>query len=310
MKKIPIITIQGPTGVGKSNLAIKLAKKMNTEIISADSRQIYKLMDIGTAKPSIDELIAVKHHLIDIIYPNEEYSAGKFIRDATAIAKDIYGRGKIPIIVGGTGFYIKSLLYGLFEAPAIPKDIRDNLRKEAETKSNEYFYEYLKKIDPVTADRVNINDIHRILRSIEVYETTKIPISKLWKEQQNNLSFESYNILLTMDRKDLYEKINIRIVNMIKNGLIDEIKKILNMGYSKADHGMNAVGYKEFIPYIEGDLSLEDAIWRAQKNSRNYAKRQLTWYRKNEFDLTMDINEIKFSNIIKKIDDKHQLFGD
>lgn len=309
MKKIPIITIQGPTGVGKSHVALELAKELNSEIISADSRQIYKLMDIGTAKPNVDELIAVKHHLIDIIYPNQEYSAGKFINDATIIAKDIYSRGKLPIIAGGTGFYVKSLLSGLFKSPSIPTNIREKLRKEAETKPNEYFYDYLKKIDPANAIKTNVNDLQRILRFIEVYETTKTPISQLWEEQQRTNPFKSYNILLTMDRKYLYEKINNRIMNMIKNGLITEIKKILSMGYTKDAHGMSAVGYKEFIPYIEGDLVLEDAIWLAQKNTRNYAKRQFTWYRKNEFDLTIDVNEIRFSDIMKKIYDKCRLFG-
>ncbi len=299
--KIPIITIQGPTGVGKSKVAFELAKILHTDIIGADSRQIYKLMDIGTAKPTPKELLQIKHHLIDIIYPNETYSAGKFAEDAKNIIMNMHKNNKIPIIAGGTGFYIKSLLHGLFKSPEIPKEIRENLRKQAKEKPEGYFYDYLKKIDPESAKRINKNDRHRILRAIEVYLATNKTLTEFWKEQKHTQLFESFDILLVRDREDLYKIINKRILKMIDSGLIAEIKNILKMGYTPQDPGLNAVGYKEFIPYLKGEKSLQDAIQTAQKNTRNFAKRQFTWYRKIDFDLTLDINRIKFSDILKII---------
>ncbi len=304
-----VITVQGATGVGKSRLAFDLATELNTQIISADSRQVYKLMDKGTAKPSLEELLKIKHHLIDIIYPNEEYNAGKFIKDASEIISNLYEKEKIPLIVGGTGFYIKSLLWGLFQAPEIPKEIREKLRKEAQNKEPDFFYDYLKKIDKDSAERINPNDLHRILRAIEVYEATGIPLSVHWQKQQIKKNYKSFDILLIQDRKELYEKINERTLKMVNSGLIDEIKKILSMGFTKDDPGLNAVGYKEFIPYIEGKITLNDAIETAQKNTRNYAKRQFTWYRKIHFDLTLDINKIKFSDMIKIIKTKIKDLG-
>ncbi len=301
MSKICVITIQGATGVGKSKLAFELAQKLDTEIISADSRQVYKLMDKGTAKPTVAELLKVKHHLIDIIYPNEVYNAGRFVADSDKIIAAINNAGKIPLIVGGTGFYIKSLLDGLFKSPQIPNEIRENLRNEAKSKPVEYFYEYLKKIDKESAARINQNDLHRILRAIEVYQATGKTLTQFWKEQKKEEKYRHFDILLFQDREKLYNRINERVLNMIDNGLIEEIKKILQMGFTPNDPGLNAVGYKEFIPYIKNEISLDTAIAAAQQNTRNYAKRQFTWYRKIHFDLTLDINSIKFSDILNLI---------
>ncbi len=300
--KIPVIIIQGPTAVGKSNFALKLAEELNSSIISADSRQVYRFMNIGTAKPTNEDQSKIKHHLIDIVNPDEEYNAGTFSENAKEIINELSTQDKIPIICGGTGFYIKALLEGLFKAPEIPFEIRQNLRKSAETKTPEYFYIKLKKIDPTSAKRINENDLNRILRALEIYETTGKTITQLWEEETaNNIGFKTVNIMITDERKELYERINKRVDTMVANGLLNEMENIINKGYKKTDPGMNTVGYKELYPFLNGETNLSDCVEKIKQNTRNYAKRQFTWYRKIGFDLTLDRNNLIFSNIFKDI---------
>jgi len=300
--KIPVIIIQGPTAVGKSKFALKLAAKLKSQIISADSRQVYKLLNIGTAKPSKEEQSEIKHHLIDIVNPNEEYNAGTFSENAKEIINDLSTHDKIPIICGGTGFYIKALLEGLFKAPEIPFEIRQHLRKSAETKTPDFFYNRLKKIDPVSAERINENDMNRILRALEIYETTGKTITQLWLEEtENNVGFKTINIMITDERKDLYERINNRVDAMVADGLLNEMEEVVSKGYKRTDPGLNTVGYKEFYPFLDGKNNLTYCIAKIKQNTRNFAKRQYTWYRKIEFDLTLDRNNLIFSNIFNEI---------
>ena len=302
MTKLPIITIQGPTAVGKSDIAFQLARRFNTEIISADSRKVYKFLDVGTAKPSKEKLAAVKHHLIDIINPDQQYNAGKFREDAGKISENLIADGKIPIVEGGTGFYIKTLLEGIFEAPDIPAKIRDNLTRVADEKGTRYLHNYLASVDKKATEKIDPNDTHRLIRALEVYEATGKTITSFWKEQQLNEPYKSYEILVEMDRDDLYERINKRVDNMLNRGLLKEIESLFQKGYTKDDQGMNTVGYKEFYDFFEGKCELERCIEKIKQHTRNYAKRQYSWYRKIDFNLTIKNYDINLSKIYATIE--------
>ena len=299
--RIPLIIIQGPTAVGKSNLALKIAQELNTEIISADSRQVYKFLNIGTSKPTQAEQDLIEHHLIDIVFPDEEYNAGMFVKDSATIITEMSEKNKIPLVVGGTGFYIKSLLEGLVEIPEIPKSIRSKFEKIAQEKGSEYIHNYLQEIDPDSAERIEKNDVQKMLRAIEVREFTDKPLSRFWKEQKSEKKYRVFNILLMEKREILYQKIDHRVDKMIGKGLLVEIQNLLKMNYKENDSGMITVGYREFFPYFRKEKKLEDCIALVKQNTRNYAKRQLTWYRKIDFDLTLQTNDIYFYEIINLI---------
>ena len=305
--KIPLIIIQGPTAVGKSELALKIAEELDSSIISADSRQVYKYLNIGTAKPTTKDQNLINHHLIDIVKPDEEYNAGMFSEDADKIVKKISSQDRIPIICGGTGFYIKALLDGIFKAPEIPIDIRKHLRTSIETKGTESFYKQLKKIDPDSAMRINENDANRIIRALEIFETTGKTITQLWDEDTHtNKSYKTINIIVTEDREVLYNRINNRVDRMVDCGLLDEMHEILGKGFKRTDPGMNTVGYKELFPFLDGEKELVESIDKVKQNTRNFAKRQLTWYRKIDFDLTLVSKSITFSNVLDEIMKKLQ----
>ena len=299
---IPVIIVQGPTAVGKSTLALKLAEELNSEIISADSRQVYKYLNIGTAKPSPEEQEKVKHHLIDIITPDEEYSAGDFVHDAHDIIVEQSKRGLFPIVVGGTGFYIKSLLEGIFQSLDVPREIREKLKKTGEEKDSAYLYEKLKKVDPCSANRANPNDLNRIIRALEVYEFTGKTITQLWKENPSTgKNYRTLNILISEDRDILYDRINERVDMMLEKGLLKELENVLNMGYTQSSPGLNTVGYKELLSYLDGNSNLVQCIEEIKKHTRNYAKRQFTWHRKIDFDLTLQASNINISEVINLI---------
>ncbi len=306
----PVIIIQGPTAVGKSSLALEIAQKINLEIISADSRQVYKYMDLATAKPSQDELALVKHHLIDIITPDEAYSAGRFTRDAIDIVDktDI----KYPIICGGTGFYISSFLEGLCKVPDISPEIRDSLSADWDKLGNQLMYQQLEKIDPIIAQKVSNNDKQRIIRSLEVYYGTNKQLSSYWQEQGLLEARKVLNILLLDDRQDIYDRINKRYDQMVTSGLLEEIRQLLDMGYRADSPGLSAVGYKELLPFVLQKENLADCINLAKQHSRNYAKRQLTWYRRNNFNLVFFRKSITYNtidNFISKFIDNHGNIG-
>ena len=275
----PILTITGPTGSGKTSLALKLAEKFPLEIISADSRQIYRLMNIGTAKPSEEELFSLVHHLIDIRNPDEKFDAGQFVNEVTRLVPQIVKRGKIPVIAGGTGMYIWALEQGLFEAGQIPSRIREKFRKLKH--ENNLLHQMLRAVDPEMAELLHPNDLQRISRALEIFEFTGKPMS-VWKKNhtQKQFPYALEIFILNPSREKLYNKINDRVESMMDAGLIDEVRQLVTMGYSLENNSLRSVGYQEVIPYLEGETDLETMINEIKKNSRRYAKRQLTWLRK------------------------------
>ena len=281
MNKKPLIIICGPTASGKSELAVRLAKDIG-EIISADSMQVYKFMDIGTAKPDKELLNSVKHYLIDVITPDKDFSAYEFITRAEKIIKTLYQQKKTPFIVGGTGLYIRALVYGLSDAPGRDPKIREKLKNIAKEKGLGFLYQRLKKIDTIYADKISPNDPIRIIRALEVYEKTGIPFSKFCEKHIKNPRYDALWIGINLERKKLYERINRRTEMMFEKGFIDETKKLLEMGYSEDIIKKRGIGYDDVIDYIQGKITLETAIKNVQKKTRHYAKRQLTWFRKEK----------------------------
>ncbi|MDD4151054.1 MAG: tRNA (adenosine(37)-N6)-dimethylallyltransferase MiaA [Candidatus Gracilibacteria bacterium] len=277
-----IIVIYGPTASGKTNLSIKIAKYINSEIISTDSRQIYKYMDIGTGKITEEEKSGIPHHMIDIINPDTYFSVGDFCEKANKKIINIFDSGKIPILVGGTGLYIDSLIFDNFVSKA-PRD--ENLRKILEEDrikyGNEYLYKKLKEIDPKYASELHPNNYLYVMRGIEVKTLTGI--SKLDFVTEKKLKYDVLFInTFSGDREALYKRINERVALMFKNGLLEEFQNLLEMGYKKEDFGLNSIGYRELFDYKNGVLNLDETIALVQKNSRNYAKRQLTWMNRYE----------------------------
>jgi len=293
MIKKPVVVIVGPTASGKTKLSIEIAKLMDGEIVSADSMQIYRYMDIGTAKPTIDERQNIPHHMMDILDPAEQFSVAEYQKMAVDIISDIHKRQKLPIIVGGTGLYIKSLLYPMNFTDAYQDlEYRKQLQETANIKGRDYLYQQLKMVDPSTASRLHPNDVRRVIRALEVYHITGKPMSH-YSQNLKNMDFR-YNtamIGLVMDRVKLYERINKRVDIMIENGLLNEVKNLLDKGYSRDMISMQGLGYKEIIDYYQGNLSLEEAIYIIKRETRRYAKRQLTWFRAQKGIKWINIDE-------------------
>lgn len=307
---IPLLSIEGPTASGKSALAHLSAMAFGSGIISADSRQIYKGLDIGTAKPSVAEQLELPYHLIDIVDIKAIYDAGSFARDAGSLIERYHSEGKLPIVCGGTGLYVKALLDGICELPPIPSRIKHELRARLEAVSGdpsarqrelEAMYRQLMELDPWFAQKVSVNDPQRIIRGLEVYLGTGIPLSEHWRRQNPNQRFRAFRILIMPPREELYHRINSRLEQMVKNGLVEEIRSVLAAGYDWKDPGLNSLGYKEFRPYLEGGCALEEALNLAAQHSRNYAKRQITWYRKQDFDLTITSSGLNMSVLVSRI---------
>ncbi|MCX8054162.1 MAG: tRNA (adenosine(37)-N6)-dimethylallyltransferase MiaA [Ignavibacteria bacterium] len=282
MNKIELLIIAGPTASGKTELALALTDYLPVEIISADSRQIYRFMDIGTAKPTEDELKRAPHHFINIKNPDEYYSAGMFERDADNAIQDIISRGKIPVVVGGSGLYIKALCEGFFHDDT-PSDellaIREQLEQELAEKGRLAIYQELSAVDPVSAQKYSDMNPRRIIRALSHYRLTGIPFSVSHHSQFVEKNYNCCYFAIDNPRIVLYEKINLRTVQMWNNGLLKETVQLLEMGYSENLNALNTVGYKETIQFIKGQLSEKDTISKIQQNTRHYAKRQLTWFR-------------------------------
>jgi len=281
---IPVITIEGATASGKTALAIELAEILKTEIISADSRQVYRYLDIGTAKVTKEEQKRAFHHLIDIINPDESYNAGTFASAAATIIEKLHSEGKIPIICGGTGLYIKALLNGLFTLPPLPKEIRENLKQRFKEEGLAPLYSELQQLDPDFACKISENDTQRILRGLEVALGTGLPLSEHWLQQKGDCKYNAFRILIDIPRPELYQRINLRMEKMLAQGLLDEIEHLFALGYTEDSPGLNCLGYKEFLPYFQKETDLEQCTLLAAQHQRNYAKRQITWYRKVTFD--------------------------
>jgi tRNA dimethylallyltransferase len=291
--KPKIVIIVGPTAVGKTDISIATAKALNGEIISADSAQVYKYMDIGTAKISPDEMQGIKHHMIDEVTPDQSFSVANFRDKADHYIQELTAKGKLPIIVGGTGLYINALINNLDFTKSIgDEDFRERMQEIADNKGNEYLYEMLKDIDIDSYFRLHANDVRRVIRALEVYEFTGKTITH-FQEESKKLP-PRYNcayIGLTMDRQKIYKRIEQRVDAMIEQGLIEEVKKLLNMGYNRDLVSMQALGYKEIVGYLEGEISLEEALFILKRDSRHYAKRQLTWFRRDERIKWFNIDE-------------------
>ena len=304
MKK-PLVIIAGPTACGKTNTSIMLAKKINGEIISADSMQIYKFMDIGTAKVTHEEMDGVKHYLIDELMPDEEFNAMIFQQKAKKYIEEIYSKGKIPIIVGGTGFYINALVYDNdFMSTDNDLSIRNKILQEVEEKGEEFVYEKLKVIDPEYAAIVHHNNVKRVVRAIEYYcQTGKKMSQHNLEAKQRKSPYDVSFVVLNMEREKLYERINLRVDIMIKNGLLGEVKSLLDKGYSTDLVSMQGLGYKEFVPYFKGETTLEAAIEELKQGTRHFAKRQLTWFRRQSKGLWIDLtNKDKITAVQEIVD--------
>ncbi len=309
MKK-PLIVIAGPTACGKTDLSINLAEKIGGEIISGDSMQVYKLMDIGTAKPTAEETRGIPHFLIDELYPDEEYNVMIFQKKAKEYMKEIYDRGHIPIIVGGTGFYINALVYDNDFTEEESSSIRDELYRIAETEGKEKLHDILADIDVEYAKSIHPNNVKRVARAIEYYRLTGEKMSEHNKSAKEKESpYNTAFFVLNMDRQKLYERIDMRVDIMMENGLENEVRKLIDMGYSPELVSMQGLGYKEFIPYFNGEISLEKAVDDIKKYTRHFAKRQLTWFRRQTegiwIDMTGGDKEKALSQIINEIEKRN-----
>ena len=273
-----IIVIVGPTCSGKTSLGILLAEKLSSEIISADSRQIYKYLNIGTAKPSEEDLKNVKHHFIDLLEPDKGYNVSKFEHDSLKICKQLLNKNKIPIVVGGSGLYIKALIDGIVDSVETNSEYREHLLSLREKYGNEFLHNELKKVDKVSAEKIHPNFWKRVMRALEVYHLTGKPVWQHYEEQKRDINFNFVQHGLMMERKTLYENIEIRVDKMVKEGLVEEVKSILAKGYDKNINSLNTVGYKEIISYLDNEISLERAVELIKRNTRRFAKRQLTWF--------------------------------
>jgi tRNA dimethylallyltransferase len=273
---VPVIV--GPTACGKSEFALRIAEEMDYEIISCDSRQIYKGMSIGTAKPDKAQLSSVHHYLVDIIEPSEEYSAYRFSSDASEIILKCTEKGKRVLICGGTGFYFRALSDGLEPQDQSDPQYRNELTKRGNLVGSSVLHEELKKADPVSAQKIHENDLHRIVRALAFYKQTGKPISSLKKEPGPSAKFDFRVIKLTLDRAELYKRINNRVLEMIKNGLWEEFSELVEKGFTESSPGMQCVGYRELFPVLRNEYNIESAIEKIQQNTRRYAKRQITWF--------------------------------
>ncbi len=281
MEYRPLIVIAGPTGIGKTDVAHCLAAEMNGEIISADSRQIYRYLDIGTAKPSLEFREQIPYHMIDIVDPDEDFSVADFKQQAEFIIDQIHLRGKLPFLVGGTGLYIKSIVSGLFPSPPPLPCFRQQLQEEAARLGTNHLYQRLIDIDPETASKLSGNDLRRIIRALEVYHQTGKPISYLQRSATATKDYSFIMICLNQNRQHLYARIEQRIDRMIEMGWVEEVRRLLEKGYSSAAHltSMEALGYQQIIKYLLGMSSLQEAVTQIKQSSRQFAKRQITWFK-------------------------------
>ena len=283
-KKKPLIILTGPTAAGKTNLSIRLAKSIGGEIISADSMQVYKKMNIGTAKIRPEEMDGVPHYLIDELDPAEEFNVVSFVEKSKKAMEKIYAAGHIPIVVGGTGFYIQALLYDIdFSQHEEKESYRKELEQVAKEKGKEYLYEILKKIDPEYAQIIHFNNVKKVIRALEYYKETGQKLSEHNQEQRQKQSpYDFAYFVLYHDREVLYERINKRVDLMMEEGLLSEVEGLIKEGYTKDMVSMQGLGYKEFFDYFNGIISLEDTIDKIKKDTRHFAKRQLTWFRREK----------------------------
>lgn len=299
MKKTPIIILTGPTAVGKTDLSINLAKKINAEIISADSMQIYEYMDIGSAKVDFDEMDGIKHYLIDEVKPDYPFSVSEFQQRANRYIKQITDKGKKVIVTGGTGLYLNSLIYNMDFAKNDANNIlRNQLAKELEEYGIDYMHNKLRELDEESANRIHKNNTKRVIRAIEVALSGN-KMNDFSSDLKFNENYEPIIIILNRDRQHLYERINKRVDIMFEKGLVDEVKNLLNLGYTKDMISMQGIGYKEIIKYLDKEYTFDETKEIIKRDSRRYAKRQLTWFRRYENAKWYDLDKYDDLNLLK-----------
>lgn len=300
MKKIPLIILTGPTAVGKTALSIELAKDLNAEIISADSMQIYEYMDVGSAKVTKEEMDGVIHHLIDEVKPDYAFSVSEFQKRANKYIKDIDDRGKKVLVTGGTGLYLNSLIYDMdFAKSNSNSKLREELEFELKENGIDYMHEKLRALDEDAANRIHKNNTKRVIRALEVCLDGK-KMQDFSTELKYNENYQPIIIVLNRDREVLYERINKRVDLMMENNLIDEVKHLLDIGYDKNLISMQGIGYKEIVKYLEGEYSLDEAIEIIKRDSRRYAKRQITWFKRYKESKWFDLDKYDNSEILKE----------
>ena len=298
----PLVIVAGPTAVGKSDFAIELAKRINGEVISADSMQVYKGMDIGSAKITTEEMQGIKHYLIDVLEPTEDFNVATFKELAQGAINEIAAKGKIPIVAGGTGFYIQALLYDIDFSESLGEnpEYRSFLSAEYREKGPEYLFERLKEVDPETATIIHMNDEKRVIRALEFYHETGKPISVHNKEQYEKKSDYNFAYFVLNDvREKIYAKIDARVDIMMDKGLVEEVKKLREKGLNVKDVSMQGLGYKEILMYLNGEITLPEAVYRIKRDSRHFAKRQITWFKRekdviwlNKYDFDDDMGKV------------------
>ncbi len=291
----PLIIIAGPTAVGKSDIAIKLAKKINGEIISADSMQVYRMMDIGSAKVMPHEMDGIIHHLIDVLDPTDDFNVALFQKLALEAIDEIYKKGKVPIMVGGTGFYIQSVLYEIDfnESLGPTSDYRRDLEQYANNFGVEALFDKLREVDPKSCEVIHMNNVKRVIRALEYFNETGKPISEHNEEQRAKASnFDFAYFVLNDDREFIYKRIDLRVDKMVEMGLIEEVTKLKNMGLKESDVSMQGLGYKEILSYLNGNLSLDEALDIVKRDSRRFAKRQITWFKREPDAIWINKNDI------------------
>ena len=295
MKK-PLVVLTGPTAVGKTKLSIALAKALGGEIISADSMQVYKHMDIGSAKITEKEMDGVPHHLIDVLSPFEEFHIVRFQELAKKAVEDIYSRGRIPVFVGGTGFYIQAITKDIdFTEGEEDKKYREELSCLAAEKGNEFLHEMLRNIDPKSAEEIHANNVKRVIRALEFYKENGFPISQHNEEQkQNETPYNLAYFVLNAPRELLYERIDRRVDEMMENGLMEEVQKLKDMGCRRDMTSMQGLGYKEILSFLDGEVPLEEAVRILKRDTRHFAKRQLTWFRRESDVIWLDKDKFSF----------------
>lgn len=296
MMKKPLIILTGPTAVGKTKASINLAKAIGGEIISADSMQVYRHMDIGSAKITPEEMQGVKHHLIDVLEPDEEFHVVKFQRLAKKAMEEIYAKGKIPIVVGGTGFYIQALLYDIdFTENNEDTAYRRELEHIADTKGAEYLHEMLKAVDEKSAQNIHANNVKRVIRALEFFKQTGQKISEHnEKEREKESPYQFCYFVLNDIREHLYKRIELRIDEMLKEGLVAEVEMLKEKGYTREMTSMQGLGYKEILDYLNGVFSLEEAVYILKRDTRHFAKRQITWFKREKDVIWINKDEFDY----------------
>ena len=303
-QKIKIIVLCGPTAVGKTALSLQIAETFSCEIISVDSMQVYRNMDIGTAKPTKTERDRIKHYLIDIVDPDETYTLGRFVKDADEAIQEITSHNNIPLLVGGTGLYLKGLLEGVFDESAPGVDIhtgkdkaktgsvKDDLRKRLQQEGNEILYRELAEVDPDAAKRIHPNDTQRLLRGLEIFYVTGIPWSRHLADQRKSIrNYHAFKIGLTRPRQELYARIDRRVHLMVEQGLLDEVRKIVGLGYDRQLKAMQAIGYRHMVNFLDGNWTWEQTLELLARDTRHYAKRQFTWFNNDKEILWYDVRQ-------------------